>query len=504
LGDRETTALTRMLGESAIGAVGAVVGFLVSYAILGVLTRYLSLEDFGVYAMLVSLLDLAIVFALCGLPQAIDRFTAMYNAREESGKSRSLAVRGVVFAVAVGGIGFAGLALASRPIAGLLLGSSDRATALILFSASFPIALLLRTLLAVSIGHKQLRHFVLVDRLLIPGLKLILGLGVLALGYGLLGWLGAYCAAMVAGLACAWRLVRLRIWPDLADHAPERISFRRILGFAWPLVFVDVTIHIARDVPVLLLGRAGTIESAGILRIYLLIAGFLVLVLSAVSRIHKPVITDLITRGHLEEARSTHQRVSKWAFVVGVYSAGILFVLGREFVAILFTPAYAQEFSALLILSAGALARLASGPGGAALQAMGATRRNLLSAVLGLFAMVVSGAFLIPRLGILGAALAISLFWAIRDGTAAWQARRLGGFISFGSAHLKCALVAALTIGGFLLLRHITSLAGPAWNATFGIAFTGVYWAGLLLWNVVDSVDRELLSGVLKRGTPAG
>lgn len=496
--DHEFATLRRMLSESAISAVGMAAGLVMSYALLGILTRALSAEDFGAYSVLVSMLELTLVVVLLGLPQAIDRFTALYNARDEMGKTRTLVGGTLTAMLAIGVIGYAVVALTATPIARTFLGSGGRTTAVIVFASSFPLALLIRSALAVFVGFKEARYYVLVDRVLIPALRLLFGGAVLALGYGLLGWLGAYSAAMFVGLLAALALLRRRIQCRLAGVPRQPISVRRILDFAWPLMIVNAAAFVAKDVPVLWLGRQGAVASAGTLRLYLQIAGLFSLVLSAISRIHLPVLTELLSREEGETARRTHRRVSKWGFVVGIYGAGALVALGSPLIGSLFTSFYAESYAALLVLCLGALVRLSCGPGHAALRAMGATRMNLLSALLGVATLALVGALAIPRLELLGAAFAIALAWAVQDGVAAWQAFRRGRFAPFGPSHLRGLIIAAGTAGPILALRHLAGLEGPVWIAIFGVGFTCLYWAGILLWNVVDPIDRQLLANVLR------
>jgi O-antigen/teichoic acid export membrane protein len=497
--DHEFVTLKRMLSESAVSALGMVAGILMSYVLLGLLTRALSAESFGAYSVLVSMLELALVVVLLGLPQAVDRFTALYNARGEMGKTRTLVVGTLTAMLGIGIVGYAAVALTATPIARTFLGSAGRATAVIVFAASFPLALLIRSTLAVFVGFKEARYYVLVDRVFVPALRLLLGAAAFALGYGLLGWLGAYSVAMLIGLAAALVLLRRRVWNRLARVPRQPIPVGRILDFAWPLMIVNATTFVAKDVPVLWLGRGGAVASAGVLRLYLQIAGLFALVLSAISRIHLPVLTELLSREEHEVARRTHGRVSKWGFVVGIYGAGALVVLGSPFIAILFTSFYAESYAALLVLCLGALIRLSCGPGHAALRAMGATRMNLLSALLGAVTLGLVGALAIPKLELLGAAFAISLAWAVQDGVAAWQAFRRGRFAPFGSAHVRSLIVAGAATVLMLALRHAVGLEGPVWIAIFGVSFTLLFWIGVLLWGVVDPVDRRLLATVFLR-----
>lgn len=498
--DREFATLTRMLGESVISAVGAAAGLLIGYALLGILTRYLSVEDFGVYAVLLSMLELAVAVVLFGLPQALNRFVALYNARGEAGKTRTLIAGGLLVTLAVGLVSFAVVMLSAGAIARFFLGSADRSTALLAFAASLPIALVSSSVLSVFVGFKRVRYFILIDRVVTPALRLLLGIAALALGYGLLGWLGAYCVASALGLVGALGILRARIRPEVSGHARRPVSVREILDFAWPLLIVNAAALIAKDAPVLWLGRQGDVASAGVLRLYLQIAGLFVLVLQAVARIHLPVMTELLAQGETAVARRTHLRVSKWGFVVGVYGVGALVVLGSEFIGLLFTPAYAASFAALLILIFGALARLACGPCHVVLQAVGATRVNLASALVGAAVLALVGILSIPPLGILGAVLAIGLAWATQDGVAAWQVHRRTSLVPFGPAHARAAALALGAGGGWLLLRWLAGGHGTLWIVLGGVAFTAAFWAGAFAWGVLDSVDRALVSTILRRG----
>jgi O-antigen/teichoic acid export membrane protein len=499
LSNREHAALARMLSESVISAIGTAVGLALAYGLLGMLTRYLSVEDFGVYAVLVSMLELAAAVVLCGLPDAIERFTALYNARGEVGATRTLVTRGLLLTLVIGIGGYAVVALAAGPIARVFLGPADRSAALLVFAASLPTALLLHASLAVFVGHKRVRYYILVDRVVIPGLRFLLGAAALALGWGLLGWLGAYSATMAVGLLAALALLWAKIRPGIESHPRQRVAWREVFRFAWPLLIVNVTALVAKDAPVLWLGRQGDMASAGILRLYLQIAGSFVLVLQAVSRIHLPVMTELLSLGEREVARRTHLRVSKWSFAVGIYGVGMLVVLGPQFIALLFTPAYAGSFASLLVLSFGALVRLAYGPCHVVLQAIGATRVNLASALVGATVLALAGILAIPRAGIFGAVLAIALSWAAQDGLAAWQVYRRASLVPFGKAHVRALALAGATAGACLLIRSLAGWHGALAVVVLGVGFTGAYWAGALLWRVIDPVDRTLVAGLLGR-----
>lgn len=216
----------------------------------------------------------------------------------------------------------------------------------------------------------------------------------------------------------------------------------------------------------LLIGAILGVADAGIYAAatrYLLIGTF---VAEAVMQAVAPRISVLLATSHRDHARLVFQAVTSWQVLL----IWPVFLVVATFSGVLLAP-FGPEFAAGVVpLSLLALAILASsvfGPSDTVMLMAGRSRLSLVNTAVALAVNVAGNVVLLPRYGLVGAALAWTASMVTAAALPGWHAWRGLGLHPFGAATATAVAVAAATVGTACVLA----------KSLFGVTLAGMVGA---------------------------
>lgn len=215
----------------------------------------------------------------------------------------------------------------------------------------------------------------------------------------------AVAAALVVPAAVGVRQLRsLDVRPALGAAAAK---VGTVLGVGAPLLVVGFGYLLARYADRILLGALADASAVGVYTVASTLAGATLVLHGALVAVFKPVVADAYRQGEMEEAGRAYRLVSKWA---GVASGALLVAfagLGPRILSV-FGAGYATgpAHVALLLLTGLFFVGTWIGPTGAILQMSRGEWIELANTAVFLVLNVGLNVWLIPKLGIVGAALA--------------------------------------------------------------------------------------------------
>jgi stage V sporulation protein B len=494
---RSLRSLSKIAKESSIGTVASYLGILINYGLVWVLTHALTPDEFGVFSLGQSILGFSLVFVLLGTPKALDRFIPQYRALGEIGKVRSL-IGGVSKWVGVTSALVMLLLFFLSPWLSVELSEPRLASAMQVLLLSIPAIAVQQNLSAVFLGFKNLRYRVLIERILIPVVKGLMALIILWLGLGLRGWLWAFSIASLVGSAVSLWLFNRKVWYDVRTQPAECVDFTQVLAYAWPLSISSVLSLVVGKMDILLLGYYRSSSEVGILRVYVYVVALVGVIKTSFEQIFKPVASELSAKGDLSEFSALYKRVAKWLFHLSFAVLLLFLILGRDLMNLLFPGEYLVGFSPLIIILASRSVNAAFGTEGMVLEASGRTRLSLLNMLLMLSSNFVIDVVLIPRYGILGAAVGMGAATVIGSLAGLIEIYVLYRLQPFGWRHF-------IYVGNGVLSAAIVSWIGMEGTTLSVVAraliFVLLYLGGLALCGGLDDADYQLISQGFRRVT---
>lgn len=490
---------TKIAKESSINFSGSLAGNILGYVWLMILTRYLSQEDVGNFTLAQSVANISLIFVLLGLHRSLDRFIPIFKAAGQPGKIKSLLAWifrfAMVSSLVIGALLFWGADFISDN----LFKTPALTDVLRIILLTIPLLAVTNIVIYAFIGYKELRYNVYLKQLLEPALRIVIAAAVAVWGLGILEWTWMYLWSLViSALAGLWLLYRNILHP-LQDTPREGIDFKEIISYSWPMSIASILIIFIGQIDYLIIGIYHPSADVGVYRIYIQIAALLKLINGSTARIYKPVISEMIQKGEVDAIQGTYQRVAKW--VLAFTSLGFLAIAlyGKELTGILFTDAYAAFPVTLTILVFGTLINASFGPEGVSLEAFGNTKLVMVNSLFSLVTNVVLGFLLVPRYGIIGAAISTAVTLS------------LGGLLGFleiywmykmqpFSVHTLKIVFLALGVGSlFLGLNSILGSVHLLGYLALLALLAGVFGVGFVLLKNLDEEDLVMLDQVRRK-----
>ncbi|MBZ5599824.1 MAG: flippase [Acidobacteriia bacterium] len=481
--------------QSSIFFAGTVFTAAAGYLFKVYLARVLGAEALGLYALGMTIVGLVGVFNALGLPQSAVRFVATYAA---TGKWRPLGgflARGSAILLGLNLV-LAALTLVVGP---RIAVQFYHAPALVPYIPLFALIMFLGTctffLGQVLAGYKDVIRRTVVTNFVASPLNIALTVLLVALGTGLWGYMFAQVAsaAVVLGLLAVlvWKLTprearsAVAKWPPLE---PEVISFSTVV---FGMGFLD---FLMAQTDKILIGFFLDPRAVGVYAVAAALVAFVPILLQSVNQIFSPTIADLHFRGENELLGRMFQTLTKWILGLTLPLAVVVMIFARPLMGI-FGHDFEFGWPILVIGAAGQLVNCGVGSVGYLLLMSGNQRRLIRVQVIASSVMVLLNLALIPRWGIVGAAVAAALTNVISNTLNLREVRNTLRLSPYNRSYVRLLypLLATLAVC-FLLRAGLAGMVRP-WLAIATslplayLVFIGVAWvAG------VDADDR-LIAG---------
>ncbi|RJQ53051.1 MAG: hypothetical protein C4521_09145 [Actinobacteria bacterium] len=437
--------------------------FLVTTLVLyAYLARYFGPSDFGEWRVAITLLAWVELFVDSGVNRMAAKMAAEGHIERKGSYVRVYVVQaGFAFFV------LAAMLVLSWPI-GRLMSDSSLAALLRIAAVDIPFYAGFSLARSILIAKNRLPRWAL-GMFVYPLARLFAIAALVAGGYGLVGALLGNAVASLVGFAVS-------IVPFKATMT-ERRSTRRLYTHAVWASFPFLLIGMLTSLPASLdlwvlkafLGRSpgtGFYAAAGA---FAEVPTFLFVGLHSVLF---PSLAQVTAEGDSVQASRYSVQAMRLALVVTLFGVAVTVTTGRQLLSLVYSPSFAPAFVPLILLMLAAVSRTVARTCSEIMLARGRSRETIA-----LFAglVVIEGLLLlllIPRLGMVGAALSALLASSV---VALVSTLRLGELVGLRPfVTLARASAAALGAGILLAMLPIPDRALPVAYAIGGLAYVGI------------------------------
>jgi len=490
----------RISRQSGIVFAGTIFSAGLGYFFKIYLARVLGPDALGIYALGMTIVGFFGLFNVLGLPDSAVRFVASYTAAARVEELRSFLWGGAGIILA-GNLICAGILIKIGPwIAARWYHAPELSRYVPLFSLILISGALISFFGKVVAGYKEVGRGAVITKL--AGGPLTMAFSILLISFGMGLW-GFLCAQIVSAaivlaliLAFAWRLTpRAARRPDFHRMSvePEVWSFSgAVLGIGLLDFFVMHSDRIA-------LGFSRTLHDVGIYSVAAGLVAYEPMILQSINQIFAPVISDVHTRGQFKLLKRLFQSLTKWTLGLTWPLIVVVVAYARPIMRI-FGPSFEPAWPVLVVGSMGELVNCAVGSVGYLLLMSGNQRR--LVRVQGAMAVVtvVLCAGLVPRWGIMGAAVATAI---ANVGMNLWnlvEVRCSLKMMPFNRSYLKLIPAAACSTAVAWLFGLVPSSLRSDW-AVLGATLVACYAAFLAAAGCfgLDADDRLVASAAWGR-----
>ena len=501
----QETTRTRMVRKQIRGSglllSGSFLSLGIGFCTQLLIARHLSVTAYGMWAYAFPIATLCSSFSRLGMVDAVARFVPRY---QEEGDDRRLF--GTIL------LGSAAVLVAALGIVSTfyvaphhwLAPKNEQAWDLLRIAILMvPMEVADGLLTALFACFAKPRAIFFRRHLLSPGLKLAVvllliwrGSSVVFLAYGYLlasvVRVAIYCYLLWAHLKKEGLLQRLH-WGQIIVPA------REMFNFAIPGLTSDVVSVLYQAAAPLVLGWFYPISAVGFYRVVVPAAVMNTTVMTAFTLLYTPQAARLLAKRDLLGINVLYWKTALWVSVLSFPIFAATFCFARPVTLFLYGPRYEQSAAVLMILAVGYYFNAALGMNGLTLKVLGKLRYLVITNVV--IALVNIGAclLLIPRYGVIGAAIATSGTMILHNLIKQFGLRTYAGTRLIERQYVSIyalGAVCALALWGYEKFRP-TSILGSAALAI--LASLAILWYARSNLNVSETFPESLKVPLLRR-----
>jgi O-antigen/teichoic acid export membrane protein len=498
------SVLSNVSRQGAVVLLTRGAAFLLGVATTIFVSRLLGPAGLGQFRLGSVVVQLLTSFCLLGLDRGLLRYLPILEIQGGNG-GRALLARSSRIVFAIGLALSAALLLSAPTLATYYFHSPGMIDVLRMFSFQVPVLVLFRFLAGAATAAKRFDFTSKITNILSPVIFLGL-LPLIGLAYpGIYGTIAARILAQVAAVICLV-LFLTRRYPRMPKIEPVADNvFRDYLRLSLPLFFIAIGYQLLTQMDTIMLGHFVSERDVGIYSIALKISSFMLIGLE----IALPIVTPLFS--HFSQTRSTEltevlfTTITKWLCYsaltifacIAIFRIELLHVFGRGFTA---------GGTALLILAAGQLVNAGTGPTGALLTMTGKQKWELANTISMVAVNFLLNLILIPKMGVIGAAIATAISIATINGLKLVQVYMLFGLRAHNLKYLKGVLaIGAAALIGYLVHSWLSNVGYSSFTRVPLAGGALVITAALGLWLLgLDHEDKMAIAALRLRQAASG
>jgi len=482
-------SLKKAAKGTAIAFAGMLIYMFLEFITRVIIARNTTQNEYGVFSIGFTLMSVFVIISCLGLQGGAARCIAYFRGREENEKVSGVIYSSLQLSITAGLFSFLFVFFLSDFLASLfhLKGSIP----LKVFAVAIPFYVIIEILGSIFRGFDSVREKVYFRDFLMNFLKVLLLLAVVFLGLPFIGMIYGYALSIVIA-SIVFMGYAIKKLPSISSTIFMR---GELLLFSLPLLGAQVFGMVIMWMDTLMLGYFKTPDVVGLYNAAHPIAQLIQVFLLSLVLIYIPIASQLYSKNLMEEMRRSYTVLTKWIFSITLPFFLLVFLFPKAILEIVFGSGYIPASTALRILAFGMLIHVFFGPNAATLIVIGRTKLNLMDNLIGAITNVSLNLLLIPMMGIVGAAIASAISFAMINALKSAQIFRFHKVHPFAVNYLKPVVTSTVLISIVYVLVKVfwSPTITLAMLIAFGFLFFAMYGLSILVTKSFDQEDIMML-----------
>jgi O-antigen/teichoic acid export membrane protein len=491
---QETQARQRDTRDIVWGAIVNLTGAAIRslrLLLLFILGRLYGAEGIGLFLLAYATLDTLNKLVVMGLDQAVLTHVARRHASEDTDGVYKVIGQALLMSLTAGCIVSAGLAFLAPWLGHVFFKKPELGAALRMLAWTLPFWAVSAILLAATRALRVMHYEVITKATVEPSVILTLALGFYILGGGLSSlWVAVLVSAMVGSGTATYMFSRkfslARLWRGLWI-SPGRWSLYR---FAMQIGLVDLVSELLKRIDTFLIGRYLPVDMLGIYGI----AQEWASTIKKIRQAFNPIFVPVIAAAHQKHDRAgmlhQYRSVTRWILILDACMLGAIILAGQTLMH-LFGTEFGLGAPVAMMLT---LALSIQGVLGVSELFLLIDKPwiNLVNAIGALLTSIGLNLWLIPKYGMLGAALAVLSLQVMLNLTQLIEVAVLYHLQPLTRYHANAVMAFLVAVGVVWELYHTRGGTGGATALGAVVVFWLLYFALLALMGLAPEERRIL------------
>lgn len=489
----------RTLGKGAIyTSIGMILSKCMTYVWRIIIAR-IGPENYGLISLAIAVLGISFSVSYLGLDSAIVRYVAYYSGKEDPSRIKGIIISAIKMVIPITLVVSIIVFTYASFISNTIFKNPELAPLLRVISFSILPYVLYNLSLAALNGLKKVECVVFLRQIFESGVRLVMTIFLLYMGYGVLGVGIAYALTYLFSAALAVYLLERTI-PFLRNEVKAVSLKRELLNYSLPLLIGGLISQTLAWTDTIMIGYFKDVSQVGVYNTALPTASLLLIAPAALGSLFLPIITTNYAKGRTDDIRSLYLKITKLIIASNIPLLLIMVFFSENILTFFFGITYSQGSYALKYLAIGFFTYSAVTTSNSILDMSKKTKTLMSIGILSTVSNVILNYFLIPLYGMNGAGIASASSLIIASVFSIYYSYQSIGILPFNKSLFKLFSFGMICMGLMHILLHtiynnITTI--PAIVAT--LAFLLTYFFLIMRFKIVEWYEIELFLRFLKR-----
>ena len=473
--------------------IGIIAGKCLHLVLHILLTRSLSLEDYGIYALVYSLFIIATRISLLGIPVGILKFCSAYNATGNYQGTKGIIRTGFSIIFFSSLVFSAALFIFRDWIAYDFFKKPGLLMCMGIFILFIPVFNLSRACHAVVRAYKKMLAFSVLKEVLFPLVFAIAAIGFLCIDKTLSSVVYAFGTALILTFFISMAAV-LKLYFKLPADRMLNEPFK-LVRFSLPVFVEGVAYLLLNQMSKILIGFYQLSENVAVFNAAMNLGVLLVIFLNCIDGIFAPYISELHAKNDRKGIEKSFKTTTRWIFTLTAPLFLIYILFPQDILRLFFGSPYAGGSTVLMLLAAGYTINALTGSVTYLLQMTGKQDMEVVNIIIAVAINLILNFFLIPLWGITGAAVATGCSIASLNIIRAMEVYLFFNIHPYDHRYIKPIMSLAVATLIILLIQSI--LSAPSFFWIVNTVIFGLVYMLMLYLLKFESGDIELVSQLL-------
>lgn len=418
--DNDLVSKRQVNDNLAVGAKGGAIAFTLKMAstVLGflnqvALARLLGAGGVGEVLLAISVVRIFSQIAKFGMEEAMMRFVPMYIDRKDDARLKGAIYFSLFLCLAISLFLAFFVAVLAKFVAINIFHSQDLVKLLPLIVISIPAGVIRDVIGGILRGYKETFRSLLPENLISPFFRLVIFLLLALNGVSPYHAIIAYITGEILSALLSIKYIS----GNIKNIAPVKRIYerKRIVEVAFTIILTGISVLLYTQADIVILGMFTSIETVGIYGVASRLVLLVYFPMMAFATAIPPLISSIHTAGDLNELRRVVSESTRWILSTAMPIILILALEGKYILGYFYGPEFTAGYTVLLILTLGQLVKAGAGLIGVILQMTGEHKIYMKVNIVWGIVNIIMNVLLIPRLGMIGAAISTSVCLAMID-----------------------------------------------------------------------------------------
>ena len=461
--------------NSSINIIGNLFSKICKYFCIFFAIRVLGVVDYGHYVLGLTIISLGTIFSNIGLSYGIFRFVPIFRAKKDLEKIKGVIVfcgKLLFFNSVIVSIS---LFCLSDYLSNTVFVKPELNVFLRVLVFALPFTIITMFSDNVFKGFNKIKYKVITEDIFIMTLRLILFGACMILGLKAYNILYSYVITLISGSILGLYFV-FKLFPDLLNRSIKAVySTKEIISYSLPLFLSRFLALILNRIDIIMIGYYLPSEDIGIYSISNRLAEVVFFIAVSIFAVFSPTIAEEFGKGKKDNIKFYLQKVTKVTLMLTTPIFFVIILLSDELLGI-FGDEFISGKVPLNILAVSFLLNSILGYYGQVLGVTGRSKLIFLNSFFGAIINIILNLILIPKYGLIGAALATGSSIFLVNIARVLEVYYLDKLIALKYDLFYPVFIGIISSGVILYIKNIFIFSNSLTNLfVFSIGFCGIY-----------------------------